>query len=351
MSEPVLQISHLTQDFGSRRAVEDLSFSVYPGEVFALVGESGSGKTTTGRCILGLNEPTSGAILYRGRPIAKSLRQTTDRQYARKLMDRTRAVYRRTLTGIGRDKARQKELYRQYRRALQLDRNTRLTTQIQMVFQDPTAALDPRMTVRESVAEGLRIQGYRYESQISKKVDDMLELVGLDPAQADRYPHEFSGGQRQRICIARSLIVEPSLLIADEPLSSLDVSVQAQILQLLDRLRHQLGLSILFIAHDLAVVQHFSDRVGVMHRGRLLELAPNRELFAHPLHPYTRALLSAIPQPDPHAPRHRLVYDPARDHDYRTHSPALQEIAPGHLVFCNDPEAEQYRKERAYEEA
>jgi oligopeptide transport system ATP-binding protein len=215
-----------------------------------------------------------------------------------------------------------------------------------MIFQDPIASLDPRMTVREIISEGLIIQGERDKKVIEKKVYDMLELVGLVPEHASRYPHEFSGGQRQRIGVARSIIMEPSLIIADEPVSALDVSIQAQVINLLNDLREKLGLTILFIAHDLSVVKYFSDRIGVMYFGKMVELASSDELFRNPLHPYTRALLSAIPLPDPHyeKQRKRIVYKPLEEHDYSVDQPSFREVSPGHFVHCNDAEFAKYKE-------
>lgn len=221
---------------------------------------------------------------------------------------------------------------------------SRLITQIQMIFQDPIASLNPRMTVKDIIAEGLVIEGVKDKKYIEKQVYDVLELVGLVPEHAGRYPHEFSGGQRQRIGVARAVIMRPELIIADEPISALDVSIQAQVINLLNDLRSKLGLTILFIAHDLSVVKYFSDRIGVMYFGKLVELASSDELFAHPLHPYTRSLLSAIPLPDPEYEknRRRFVYNPLAEHDYSVEQPTLREVAPGHFVLCNTAEYEKY---------
>jgi oligopeptide transport system ATP-binding protein len=216
-----------------------------------------------------------------------------------------------------------------------------------MIFQDPIASLNPRMTVREIIAEGLVINGIKDQKYIDEKVFEILELVGLVREHASRYPHEFSGGQRQRIGIARAVIMNPELLIADEPISALDVSIQAQVINLLNELREKLGLTILFIAHDLSVVKYFSDRIGVMYFGNMVELADADELFAHPMHPYTRSLLSAIPLPDPHTEknRQRITYNSLAAHDYSVDKPSLREILPGHFVHCNDAEEAQYKKE------
>ena len=275
----MLEVRHFTQVFGKFKAVDDISFSVKKGEVFGLVGESGCGKTTTGRAIVGLQPVTEGKILFAGKPIRKK----------------------------------------------------HPTTQIQMIFQDPMASLDGRMTVREIIAEGLRIKGIKDRKILDEKVYEMMALVGLSREQASRYPHEFSGGQRQRIGIARALIMEPKLLIADEPVSALDVSIQAQVINLLQDLKEKLGLTVLFIAHDLSVVKYFSDRIGVMYMGKLVELAESEELFRNPLHPYTKSLLSAVPIPDPRREKNRvrIPYEPACSDP----SAAFREVTPGHWVM------------------
>lgn len=259
--EEILRVEHLCKYFKKNKAVDDISFSINEGEVFGLVGESGCGKTTTARSIIGLCDITGGNIYFNGE-----------------------------------------------------------RTQMQMIFQDSVSALNPRMTARQIVAEGLIIKGEKDKKEIDRKVYEMLEMVGIMGEHANRYPHEFSGGQRQRIGIARALIMEPKLLIADEPVSALDVSVQAQIINLLNDLRHKMGLTVLFISHDLSVVKYFADRIGVMYKGRLVETAETEELFSHPRHPYTKSLLSAVPRPDPEyeKSRKRIVYDPEKTHDYNT---------------------------------
>lgn len=239
------------------------------------------------------------------------------------------------------------ELVRKYKNELRVAKHERIVNRIQMIFQDPIGSLDPRMTVRDIIAEGLVIKGIRDKKYIDERVYELLERVGLVREHADRYPHEFSGGQRQRIGIARSVIMEPELIIADEPVSALDVSIQAQVINLLNELRTNLGISVLFIAHDLSVVKYFSDRIGVMYFGKMVELATSDELFDHPLHPYTRSLLSAIPLPDPEYEknRKRIVYNPIAEHDYSVDQPSMREVSPGHFVWCNAAEFEKYRAE------
>ena len=222
-----------------------------------------------------------------------------------------------------------------------------IMTRMQMIFQDPIASINPRMTVREIIAEGLRIRGVTDKKYIDERVYEMLELVGLVREHADRYPHEFSGGQRQRIGIARAIIMEPDLIIADEPISALDVSIQAQVINLLNELRNKMGLTLMFIAHNLSVVKYFCDRIAVMYYGKIVEMTTSDELFEHPLHPYTKSLLSAIPYPDPHyeKQRRRIEYNPVTAHDYSTDKPSMREITPGHFIYCNDAELQNYRKE------
>ena len=304
---PLLKVEGLKQYFKVNKnftvkAVDDVSFEIYPGETYGLVGESGSGKSTIGRSIIRLYDPTAGKITFDGQDISGHLSHT---------------------------------------------QNSTLRTQMQMIFQDPIASINPRMTVREIIAEGLKIRGIRDEKYIDEKVYEVLDLVGLVREHADRYPHEFSGGQRQRIGIARAIVLEPDLIIADEPISALDVSIQAQVINLLNDLRNKMGLTIMFIAHNLSVVKYFSDRIGVMYYGKLVELADSDELFEHPLHPYTKSLLSAIPYPDPHHEKHRqrIEYKPLKEHDYSVNKPSLREIKPGHFINCNDEEFERYKKE------
>ncbi len=272
-----------------------------------------------------------------------------DKKYAVELARRVDEKYLPLLKAAKEegDKKRITELKKEYTKERRIAKGARLLTKIQMIFQDPVASLNPRMTVREIISEGLVIRGVRDKEYIDAKVYEMLRLVGLAREHAGRYPHEFSGGQKQRIGIARSIIMNPELIIADEPISALDVSIQAQVINLLNDLKEKLGLTVLFVAHDLSVVKYFSDRIGVMYLGRIVELAETDELFAHPLHPYTKALLSAIPIPDPitERKRERLIYNPIKEHNYTTDAPSMREIYQDHYVFCNDKEEMIYKKE------
>ncbi len=392
--ETLLKVEHLCQYFGATKAVDDVSFEVKKGEVFGLVGESGCGKTTTGRSIIKLYDITSGSIFFKGIRISAGIRsyqediikakaeynekiatvtdpteknllsqelkqriaarkadikrarfdqKNCDKQYSKQMVAAVNAKYRALLSRA--TEAEKPALKKEYSNELRKARKAKLVTQIQMIFQDPVASLDPRMTVREIISEGLIIRGERDKKVIDQKVYEMLELVGLVREHASRYPHEFSGGQKQRIGVARAIIMQPELIIADEPVSALDVSIQAQVINLLNDLRHSLGLTILFIAHDLSVVKYFSDRIGVMYFGKLVELATSDELFKHPMHPYTKSLLSAIPLPDPiyEKTRQRIVYKPLAEHDYSVDKPSLREVAPGHFVQCNDAEFAKYK--------
>jgi len=347
--EVLLRVDNLCQYFKLdantvNKAVDHVSFDIKKGEVFGLVGESGCGKTTTGRSIIRLYDITSGSVYFKGQRICAGTQSYQDairdaQKEKRGCSDKTRLAQLDEI--IAKNKAEIKSAKYDHKHA-----DKKLVNEIQMIFQDPIASLDPRMTVRDIIAEGLVIKGIKDKNYIDNKVYEMLETVGLVREHASRYPHEFSGGQRQRIGVARSLIMEPSLIIADEPISALDVSIRAQIINLLNDLRNSLGITILFIAHDLSVVKYFSDRIGVMYYGKMVELADSEELFRHPLHPYTRSLLSAIPQPDPiyERNRKRIVYNPIADHDYRTDGPVFREVCPGHFVLCNNEELARYQK-------
>ena len=309
-NEYILEVKNLCQHFSSGhgknkmvvKAVDDVSFAVRRAETFGLVGESGCGKTTTGRTIIRLYDPTGGEVLFDGRDISGK-------------MTKDLRIY--------------------------------LTSNISMIFQDPIESLNPKMTIEEIVGEGLKVRGQKDRDEIHRQVVEMLEKVGLVEEHATRYPHEFSGGQRQRIGIARAIITKPKLVIADEPVSALDVSVQAQVINLLNDLKDEMGLSILFIAHNLSVVKYFSDRIGVMYYGHLVEVANGDDLYKNPLHPYTKALLSAIPEPNPitERTRKRVDYDPERDHDYSVEKPSMVEVEPEHFVYCSPSELEAYRKQ------
>lgn len=335
----LLSVRHLKQYFtigkGRRKtdlkAVDNVSFDVHEGECVGIVGESGCGKTTTGRSIIKLYEITSGSVYYRGVRISAGERWTREaiKEARKKNPDQLPALME-NLMQIQFDKAHTPR---------------KLVNEIQMIFQDPIDSLDPRMTVEDIIQEGLQIQGFKNKAKNHERVVEMLEKVGLVAEHASRYPHEFSGGQRQRIGIARALIMNPRLLICDEPISALDVSIRAQIINLLNELKQELGLSIIFIAHDLSVVKYFCDRIVVMYFGKVVEVASSDELFKNPTHPYTKSLLSAIPKPNPLSEKNRtrIVYDPSV-HNYETDKPALRELKPGHFVYCNEAELAEYKK-------
>ncbi|MBR8659322.1 dipeptide ABC transporter ATP-binding protein [Anoxybacillus sediminis] len=296
------------KEVGVVKAVDDVSFTVKRGETLGLVGESGCGKSTTGRSLLRLIEPTAGEVIFDGVNVT----------------------------------------------ALTADEMRRMRRHMQIVFQDPFASLNPRHNIEKILEEPLVVHGIGTPDERKKRVREMLEVVGLSSAHAQRYPHQFSGGQRQRIGIARALMLNPKLIVADEPVSALDVSIQSQVLNLMQDLQQELGLTYLFIAHDLSVVRHISDRVGVMYLGRLVELADSETLYDQPLHPYTRALLSAVPSPDPDAVRERIILQgdvpspanppggctfhtrcPHVTEECRSVRPAFQDVGGGHFIACH----------------
>ncbi|UVJ14071.1 ABC transporter ATP-binding protein [Staphylococcus aureus] len=304
--EVLLSIKNLKQYFNAGkknevRAIENISFDIYKGETLGLVGESGCGKSTTGKSIIKLNDITSGEILYEGIDIQKIRKRKDLLKFNKK---------------------------------------------IQMIFQDPYASLNPRLKVMDIVAEGIDIHHLATDKRDRKKrVYDLLETVGLSKEHANRYPHEFSGGQRQRIGIARALAVEPEFIIADEPISALDVSIQAQVVNLLLKLQRERGITFLFIAHDLSMVKYISDRIAVMHFGKIVEIGPAEEIYQNPLHDYTKSLLSAIPQPDPESERSRKRFSYIHD-EANNHLRQLHEIRPQHFVFSTEEEAAHLRENK-----
>ena len=302
----LVDVRDLTVQFGSRKnpfmAVDKASFQIYKGETFGLVGESGSGKTTIGRAIIRINPTASGEIIYDGERISGKISKAKDKEVTRK---------------------------------------------IQMIFQDPMASLNERAKVDYIIAEGLLNLPKKLSKQERNRIiSEALDSVGLLPEFASRFPHEFSGGQRQRIGIARAMVMNPEFIIADEPISALDVSIRAQVLNLMAKLQREMGLTYLFISHDLSVMRFICDRICVIHKGVLVELAETEELFAHPMHPYTQALLSAIPMPDPEREKKKVlkVYDPSQ-HDYSTDKPKWMEIRPDHFVWANEAEFAKYQDE------
>ena len=416
----LLSVQNLEQYFklgkGTLKAVDNISFDIYKGEVFGLVGESGCGKTTTGRSIIRLYDITGGSIYFDGKRICAGIRpykeaiKVAKKKYNSQIKEYKTELNANLANGMSKEEAQKiysekkapaekalidvvsentkliknakfdqkycnrefamyqmekvKEKYaelieketnpeqlailnKELKKELKYAKKDRIMNKIQMIFQDPIASLDPRMTVHDIIAEGLIIRGMRDKKQIDEEVYRVLELVGLVREHASRYPHEFSGGQRQRIGIARAIILNPEIIIADEPISALDVSIQAQVINLLNELRDKMGLTTLFIAHDLSVVKYFSDRIAVMYFGKIVELTTSDELFEHPLHPYTKSLLSAIPLPDPHyeKKRRRISYNPLESHDYSVEKPSMREVKPGHFVYCNSEEFDKYLKE------
>ena len=350
--EVLLSVKNLQQYFklgkSEHKAVDNVSFDIYKGEVFGLVGESGCGKTTTGRSIIRLYDITGGSVYYKGQRICAGTRSYKDAiKQARKDFDEKKISKEERDAIVAENRKQIKLAEADHSKWARTKGENKLTNEIQMIFQDPIASLDPRMTVRDIIAEGLIIRGIKDKDYIDQQVYKILETVGLVQEHASRYPHEFSGGQRQRIGIARAVIMNPELIIADEPISALDVSIQAQVINLLHELSETMGLTIMFIAHDLAVVKYFSDRIAVMYFGKIVELATSDELFAHPFHPYTRSLMSAIPLPDPisEKKRKRIEYKPVLDHDYSKEAPSMREVYPGHFVNCNTEEFNRYRQE------
>lgn len=304
--QPILEVKNLKQYFKVNRkftvkAVDDISFCIYPKETYGLVGESGSGKSTTGRSIIRLYQPTDGEIYFNGKDISKKMNKETEKM---------------------------------------------LHTKMQMIFQDPMACLNPRRKVMDIISEGLDIHhDYKTQEERKEKVYEMLEMVGLSREHANRYPHQFSGGQRQRIGIARALIMHPDLVIADEAISALDVSIQAQVVNLMKQIQKKTETAILFIAHDLSMVKYISDRIGVLHLGHLVETGTTEEIFSHPIHPYTKSLLSAIPSPNPAVERKRTSIH----YDYETsgidYTAGKQHLVEGsHYVLCTDEEFKTWAK-------
>ena len=403
-AETLLRVENLCQYFGPTKAVDNVSFDIKKGEVFGLVGESGCGKTTTGRSIIKIYDITSGSITFKGqricagtlgyrkeirlqRQLISELQKTkpadaaerianaknriaelqqeikaadfdhkhSDREYAKTLVEKLKAEYAPKIANAEGDE--KKALTKKYKAELHVAKNTKLITQIQMIFQDPIASLNPRMTVKEIISEGLVINGIKDQAYIDEKVYEILELVGLVREHAGRYPHDFSGGQRQRIGIARALVLNPRIIVCDEAVSALDVSIQAQVINLLHDLQKEFNLTYLFISHDLSVVEYISDKVGVMYLGKMVEFAETKELFQNPMHPYTESLLSAVPVADPTQQMERIplegeIPNPANPpsgcffhprcrfctEKCKQEVPQYVEMKPGHFVACHRAE-------------
>lgn len=379
----LVSVRHLKRFFArgggkKLKAVHDVSFDIKKGECFGRVGESGCGKTTTGRSLIRLYQPTSGSVYFKGYRVAagsrwnekeikwskikgdakiKEIRQKEQSELSERNNNTIEEViqYNAVKETYEKEVAKVKEHIRTVRKEqrakikqIRYDNrhvDPKLRSKMQRIFQDPIDSLDPRRTVEDIIQEGLKIQGFRNRQENHEKAVKVLEEVGLIPDYCSRYPNEFSGGQRQRIGIARAIIRNPEFRICDEPISALDVSIRAQIINLLNDLKVNHGLTLRFIAHDLSVVKYFCDRIAVRYFGERVERATSDELFAHPLHPYTRALLSAIPKPDPlsEKKRTRIVYNPAKEHDYSIEKPKFVEIVPGHYVLANHAEIEKYK--------
>ena len=357
--ETLLKVEHLCQYFKENKAVDDVSFEVKKGEVFGLVGESGCGKTTTGRSIIKLYNITSGNVYFKGERIAAGT--GSYKWEIEKAKKAYTALKKSGLSGEKLKDAKKKrdeviaEQKKQIRLAQEDQKRRRAVTDIQMIFQDPYASLNPRMTVGEIIREPMVIHHiYQTRKEQDDRVAELLKIVGLKPDHVRRYPHEFSGGQRQRISIARTLALNPEFIVCDEPISALDVSIQAQIINLLNELQDKYKLTYLFISHDLSVVEHISDTVGVMYLGNLVEYGAKEDIFRNPLHPYTKALFSAIPIPDPKVKMNRIVLEgsipspanPPKGCKFHTRcancmaccreeAPVQREIEPGHFVCCH----------------
>ena len=364
--EVILSLNHIDITFGKGRklfkAVSDVSFDIYKGETVSLVGESGSGKTTIGRAVVRINPLSAGYIKFKDDIINGKLPPEEFEAYKAKIDEKIKAVNEEYEPKIAAD-PNNKELIKEKNKQIKLLEETlscakgkipyqkrrEYIRKIQMVFQDPTASLNERTTIDYIVSEGLNaFHLYKDERERVEKVEKIIQDVGLLPEHLTRYPHEFSGGQRQRIGLARSIVMEPEFIVADEPISALDVSIRAQVLNLLKKFQNERGLTYLFIAHDLSIVRFISDRIVVIHLGKIVEIAETEELFNYPLHPYTKSLMSAIPIPDPILEKSKtlITYD-AKDHKYGPEeNPQLVDIGHGHFVYGNEAEIANYKKIR-----